>query len=260
MGVGDYWDDVDAVVRNHLVEQQLVRADLLARVAAQFQDQPDSDQGDKAPRELCFDDVIARSIGAFGAISLPNSIPRPWVMQCCTGNGTQGLYYAWEGTLRETGAQAIVNLFLNRAGRLVDIDSYLPFEGKVVIRNKAARRIAVRIPSWVDLRVLRCDVNDVPREPSWTGRYMSFDDLQPGTLITLRFPLAEETATYTVNAHTPQEQAYRCEFRGSTLLDISPRDDAPTSYPLYVRDHLRARTAPTRQVTRFVAAKVVRRW
>ena len=33
-GAGDYWDDVDAVVRNQLVEQQLTRSDLLERVSA----------------------------------------------------------------------------------------------------------------------------------------------------------------------------------------------------------------------------------
>ena len=32
-GVGDYWDDVDCIARNLLVEQQLVRADLLEQIA-----------------------------------------------------------------------------------------------------------------------------------------------------------------------------------------------------------------------------------
>ena len=109
----------------------------------------------RPPASSASTNVIPRSLGTFAGTSLPTSIPRPWVMHCCTGNATQGLYYAWEGTLRETDDKAMVNLLLNRAGRLVDVDSYLPYEGKVIIRNKAARRVAVRVPSWVDKRVLR---------------------------------------------------------------------------------------------------------
>jgi hypothetical protein len=59
----------------------------------------------------------------YAGFSLPSSLPNPWVMHCCTSNATQGLYYAWEGILRENGAHAEVNLFLNRASRLLDVDS-----------------------------------------------------------------------------------------------------------------------------------------
>jgi hypothetical protein len=46
--------------------------------------------------------------------------------------------------------EAKVNLLLKRASKLFDVNSHLPYEGKVVIRNKWARRIYVCIPSWVD--------------------------------------------------------------------------------------------------------------
>jgi hypothetical protein len=204
LGAGDYWDDVDAVVRNHRVEQQLTRADELERIAAHFRD-PQAAPPATAAGQVCFDHVIARSLGVFTGTSLPNAIPHPWVMHCCTGNATQGLYYAWEGALREMGDQAVVNLWLNHDGRLVDVDSCLPYEGKLVIRNKAARRVAVRVPSWVRM-------------------------------------------------------ASTCEFRGSTLVDIAPHDDAADSYPLYRRAHLRTDQTPYRTVQRFVAARIVRGW
>jgi hypothetical protein len=259
-GLGDYWDDVDAVVRNHLAEQQLTRADLLESIVAQFRDQPDLTGQEDMPGKFCFDQVIARSLGTFAGTSLPTSIPKPWVMQCCTGNATQGLYYAWEGTLREAGDHAVVNLLLNRAGRLVDVDSYLPYEGKVAIRNKRARRLAVRIPSWVDRRTLRTEVSGVPCQADWTGRYLSWHDLPADAVIALSFPVKETTATYTVNAGSPWEQPYTCVFRGSTLVDISPRDLSTTSYPLYQRSFMRQSTAPRGQVQRFVPDRVVHNW
>jgi hypothetical protein len=181
-------------------------------------------------------------------------------MTCCIGNGTQGLYYAWEGIVRETGETAQVNLLLNRAAKLVDIDSWLPYSGKVVVRNKKARRVSVRIPCWVSRRDIRADVSGTARSLAWVGNYLIFDDLRPGDLLTLAFPVPETTTTYTVNARTRAEQTYKCVFRGSTLVDISPRDNAPTSYPLYQRDHLRPGAAPVRTADRFVADRTIARW
>ena len=42
-----------------------------------------------------------------------------------------------------------MNLLLNRASPWVDIDSSLPYEGLVRIRNKVADTVAVRVPGWV---------------------------------------------------------------------------------------------------------------
>jgi DUF1680 family protein len=181
-------------------------------------------------------------------------------MTCCTGNGTQGLYYAWEGAVRTSGETAQVNLLLNRATKLLDVDSYLPYEGKVAIRNKSARRVAVRIPSWISRHQIRAEIAGQARTLAWTGNYLVFDNLQRGDLVTITFPIKETTARYTVCARTPAEQAYACTFRGSTLVDISPRDQSPTSYPLYQREPLRKDKAPMKTAERFVASKTISHW
>jgi hypothetical protein len=257
--MGDYWDDVDSLVRNHLVEQQLLRADLLERVAAASPPRDPSAISPSPGKEVT-ENVIARSLGNFAGQSAPTSVPRTWVMQCCTGNATQGLYYAWEGMVREEGDVSQVNLLLNRAARSLDVDSYLPYEGRVVIRNKRARKVLVRIPSWVPVRSLRATVADQPRPAIWAGNYLSFDSLRPGDAIKLEFDNPRMTASYTANSQTKVETTYKCEFRGSTLVDISPRDGAPTSYPLYLRDHLKQDKAPIKERTRFVAERKIVKW
>ena len=87
-----------------------------------------------------------------------------------------------------------------------------------------------------------------------------FDVLKPADVITLRFPVVEETVSYTALARAWRvETVYKCTFRDNTLVDISPRDDSPTNYPLYLRDHLRrAGPAPMKTVTRFAARPLVR--
>jgi hypothetical protein len=258
-GLGEYWDAVDAVVRNQLVEQQLIRADLLERISAAGPERP-KDKRSPHPNQELNEDVIRRSIGIFGGTASPTAIPGTSSMTCCTSNGTQGLYYAWEGAVRSNGDAAQVNLWLNRVSRLLDVESHLPYEGKLVVRNKAARRIAVHVPFWVSRHQLRADVAGQTRPLAWVGNYLLFDNLQRGDVVTLTFPVKETTARYTVNARTPAEQVYTCDFRGSTLVDISPRDQSPTSYPLYQREHLRRDKAPVKTVERFAASRTIVHW
>ena len=259
-GLGDYWDDVDAVVRNQLAEQQLTDSSALERIVAQFGDRPNPAGPDRKPGELCFDSIIPRSLGTFAGLALPN-MAVPWVMHCCTGNATQGLYYAWEGALREDGDRATVNLLINRAGRLVDVDSHLPYEGRVRIRNHGARRVAVRVPAWAPRREVRLRVGEAERHPDWVGQYLIVQDVNPGDVVELTWPVRETTSRYTVNARSPAETVYTCTFRGSTLVDIAPRDTDATHLWLYRRDALRgADKAPTRRIRRFLPGALVRGW
>jgi hypothetical protein len=280
-GMGDYWDDVDACVRNQLAESQLLDAAQLTRIAESSPAYGADHYGWPAfpiyNRQGSYENVIQRSLGLFGSNIWPTSIPETWIMQCCTGNAVNGLYYAWEGILRENGETATVNLLLNRAGRLVDIDSWIPYEGKVEIINKHASRILVRIPGWVKLSEVAffvesggCSpIHGAPQAPVMAGRYAIFDAIQPGSILRLTFPIKEYEASYTVSFRTHSEKTHRIQFRGSTVVDISDKDKRPTSYHLYLRDELKS-GGPTpmdgkasttlRELTRFVADKVIRNW
>ena len=93
------------------------------------------------------------------------------------------------------------------------------------------------------------------------GNYAVFDVLKPADVITLRFPVVEETVSYTALARAWRvETVYKCTFRGSTLVDISPRDDSPSSYPLYVRDGMRREETPLKETTRYVADRTILHW
>ncbi len=271
-GVGDFWDDVDCVVRNHLIEAQFSDPTLLLRASEAGPARPPGSQWDMHhiagyelttffPGQEATENVIQRTLGTFAGWTGVTSIQRPWVMQCCTGNGTQGLYYAWEGIVRcSDGESAQVNLLLNRASPWLDVDSYLPYEGKVVIKNKTAQRVSIRISSWIDRRKIRLDVNDQPRTPFWVGNYVVIDELKPSDQITLQFPVVEETIRYTALARAwRSETKYACSFRGNTLVEISPRDESPGTYPIYQRNHLRKGGAtPMKTIQRFSCTPLVR--
>jgi hypothetical protein len=192
-------------------------------------------------------------------------------MQCCTGNATQALYYAWEGIVRFNSNVAQVNLLLNRASPWLDVLSYLPYEGKVVLKNKKAEKLCVRIPRWVNKKAMQCYKNDEPREivggtlvdvdpiisrgepssPFWVGNYIVFDKLDERDKVTIKFPMEEETVKYNYGG-----KEYTLNFKGNTLVDISPRDEG-NGYPIYLREHYKKEKAEMKKVTRYVSPVIL---
>ena len=183
-------------------------------------------------------------------------------MSCCNANANQALYYLWEAAVRHDGGRATVNLLLNRFSPWLDLLSYLPFEGKVIIRNKTARCISVRIPPWAPRGALRCAVNGQPTAPEWNGRYAQFRDLQGSEELTLEFPLKRETLHLALSSVNADEVVrLEAEFKGSTCLRTSRVDGAfvePPGCKLFDRPHYQADQAPTRQVDCYVAGKPTR--
>ena len=260
-GIGDYWDDADRIIRNHLTEAQYTRPDLLEQIARNNpQPLPEGHPG-----QICTENVHERMLGTFFATLMPAYAEPCQIMQCCPGNATRGIAYAWDGILDGQGDEARVNLLLNRASAWLDIDSYLPYEGKVVIHNKTARQISARIPAWVDRSKLQARVNGTDRNLSWVGTYLVLGDMKPGDTLQLDFPVAEETVRLTALTDTDKESknpytTYEITFRGNTVVDISPRKESPDVYPIYLRDHMKKDKAPMKTKTRFVSEQPVFNW
>ena len=255
-GIGDYWDDVDRIIRNHLVESQLIRRDLMERVV---QNKPKEKIRKGRPGEICTDNVLDRMLGNFAGSLMPTYLVPRLFIGCCIGNGGRGLAHAWEGILEGQGDQVQVNLLLNRASKWADVDSYLPYEGKVVIRNKTAKHVSVRIPAWVDRSKLKAGVNGTDRSLSWVGAYVVFDGMKPGDKLQLDFPIKEETVKLTAQTKVGEFTTYTITFRGNTVVDISPRNESPGVYPIYLRDHMKtAKKAPMKTKIRFAPDKTFR--
>jgi hypothetical protein len=261
---------VDAVVRNQLAEQQLIRRDMLDKIA-QASAGKDSPWMPKNPSsgQVTTDRVTQRAVGLWALAGSPAELMGGAAccsIQCCVGNANQGIYYAWEGAVRESGDSAQVNLLLNRSSAGLDVDSYLPYEGRVVIHNRKMRRVSVRIPWWVNRRQLRLRVEGPAgkpaekRPPEFTGNYLRADDLKPGQRVVLEFPVPTCTQKYTAAPGTPQETLYTFKFRGSTVVEVSPHSSDPTSYPFYLRDHMKAAKAPMKRVKRFVPRRIITEW
>ena len=296
MGVGDYWDDADGYIRNQLAEMQILDADKLKKASMAeprymhwnpkepvapngYYQRLASDGEDPFvldPKEQTDDNVYERCVGVMlTPATRPHHIPKhqfTWTI-CCSGNAVAAYYFVWESTVRFNDGAAQINFLLNRASPWLDLDSYLPYEGKAVIRNKTAQSVTVRIPKWVDKQAVRGDVNGKAAPALWAGNYLVFNGLAPKDVITIQFPMAQATETYTVKwkeedlwneslnpgkdwQPLANPDKFTIHLRGNTVTDIEPHYTG-NEYKLYERDYLQRDKAPLKKVTRSVSPVVL---
>ena len=171
------------------------------------------------------------------------------MMGCCTVYGANCLYWVWEHILHHRDDKLKVNLLMNRASEWADIDSYIPYEGRVDVRVKKAVDLSVRIPEWVKVRETRCQLNGQERMLGWDGRYAKVGSVKPGDVAELSFPIFERTDRVWI-----EKKQYTLIRKGNEVVSIDP----PGVYhPLYQREHYRQNKARMRKVTRFVSEETL---
>ena len=231
-GLGDYWDDVDRWVRNVYANGQLCDVSLFDRIPeSYYNSEPDNHQYRDDH------DIRERSVGSFFGWMRANEamttnqtpegpkLQESSIMHCCTANGARTLYCVWDKMVTQTDGLVKVNLLLNCASQWLDVDSYLPVEGKVVLHIKDAPTVAVRIPEWCDPNDVHVSVGDRDRRTLIDGRYVQVGWLNRGDQVTLKFPVPERVVHRVLG-----EIPYKLVIRGSDVVSIDPKGVA---YPLY---------------------------
>lgn len=273
-GVGDYWEDVDQYVRNGVVEDQFIDLELI-RAERRARGLPETDPHYPAERFL-------GNLRWGGMIDKRGTLDPTQNGVMAAGPYLEPFYYLWEAITRYDAAarSASVNLLLNRAAAWLDVDSYLPYEGKVVIRNKRCRHLSVRIPCWVDRTALACRINDGAGAHFWTGNYLVATELEPGDVVTITFPMVETVETCYLqfwdamdvpwHAQCDALPTYILHLKGNTCVEVefpnrakfatgyaTPDLAGESGYPVYRRERYREDRAPMREVVRYISPRVL---
>jgi len=251
-GVADYYEDVEHFIRNLLVEEQITNLDFLGTFPREIalSDQLKNTLRSLAPdpRQISTDNAAERAVGSF-VNSRPSQwylgLPGPQACGCCLGNSSRVMYYVWDSILQAEGNTLRVNLLLNRASPWADLDSYLPYEGKVVLRMKQARIALVRIPSWTPRHQVSCSVNGKNRQYVWEGAYIKIGLVQAGDTVAVTFPIVERTLRRDLKSHV-----YTVTVRGFTVVDLQPYADVT---PLFARTYYKRSSAPMKNRQQFVS-------
>jgi hypothetical protein len=250
-GVGDYYEDAERWIRNHFDETQLtpIRAIDFIRWGEAME-----------KRKLLYnetdDRVAERNIGSFAGWPSGNE----WVdrkdngkydnltMQCCTGNCTLAVYYAWKYILDYKDGRLRVNMLLNRASRWADVYSYIPYEGQVDLKMKmTCKNVLVHAPEWIPTGSdqITAEVDDRPVAFSWNSRYIDLGKIKKGKLVQIKFPIGERMQKERIGGVD-----YTLLIKGNTVISIDP----PGKHsPLYQREYYLKNYTPWRKVTRFVS-------
>jgi hypothetical protein len=253
LGRGDqYWEDIDRYVRNSLTAIQRTHPGYAEAV---FHKLWEDGKLKKAPVEYyeLADHLPQRLVGSFGNETAPNDIfGTPYFDSCCNGNCARALYYAWESILNyDPGRKALkVNLMLNRTSPWADVDSYIPYTGRVEIRaRQPLGSLQVRAANWVDKPQMTCRVGNESRRVSWNGNYLEAGSVHPGETVTLEFPIQERREKLESFCYQ-----YEAVFRGNDCVEMTPGGDY---YTLFHRDHYRQDRPRYAKVRRFACENTI---
>ena len=250
-GVGDYWDDVDRWVRNVYAQGQMLDTQFLEHIPESLFATEPSTRPHQDTR-----DVARRSVGSFWGWMRANDgldvmateqgpkLSPQAIMHCCTANGARTLFYVWDSIVTQAADEVRVNLLLNRASPWLDVDSYLPVEGRVVLHIKNAPVVTVRMPEWCPPRDVQVTVGGEPRRVLVEGQTVRVGWLKPGDEVTLTFPVPEYTLHRVIG-----EIPFKLGMRGANVVSIDPRGVACPLYENLPTGKVisKVRFVPTRQ-------------
>ena len=139
---------------------------------------------------------------------------------CCTGTCTRAIYYLWEKMVERSGDDLQVNLLLNRASRWADVQSYIPYQGRVDVTSEASVPQSPCASAAMD----RGRRSRVGRGHKWTlaasalGRAIrKCGGGESGDTVKLTFPIAERTIKEKIG-----DRSYTLVVKGTTVVSIDP--------------------------------------
>lgn len=244
-GHADYWDDLDHIVRNQLAEMQMTDTKW-------FYDLPANRGKWKYPNDEV-ESSIAPLVGNFAGWATLNEWHKPelgcGIMTCCLGNCTRAMFYVWRNMVELRDGQLSVHLLLNHSSSSADIQSYIPYEGRMSITPKQdLKSLRVRVPEWIatgstEVKMLR---DGKESSYNWDGRYLQIDHPREREEIQVVFPISSRLVDAVIG-----RIPYHLEIKGNTVVAIDPNG---SRMPLYHREHYRGNRAPMKRVSRFIAA------
>jgi hypothetical protein len=242
-----YWDDVERIGMNQLLEGQMLRIDFQERMPPQpnffFSEKKKFDQKEKkrnlflsiAPlgqmdaKMSTTECVLERCLGGFAGWGGPNDFiqmsANPGLMQCCFGSGARSLYDLWYFTAQEENEKVQVNMMFSKRLPSATIISYMPGKPCLEITMEKPAKLLVRKPNWVDVLQTQVFVNNQIFHPRVEGHYFNFGLLPAETSVRIDFPDKTTTKREKIG-----ETEITTIWRGNAVIDIYPPGEI---YPLY---------------------------
>ena len=120
----------------------------------------------------------------------------------------------------------IVNLSLNRKTKWVEVLSYRPYQGKVMVRIHDAPVVHNRIPDQVNRQKVNVKINGVDHDVEWRRSYVRINNQCSGDEVVVTYSLRGITVGEKILSFKNEE--FSVTWCGDTIIDNkAPRTKLP---------------------------------
>jgi hypothetical protein len=233
-GHEEYFDDMERLVRNHLVESQLADSSWLK-----------SDKKKPDTEQFTYNDVGGRMTGAFAGWSSPNHFLAAkenlfWggpelrgktrlFQNCCGGSGTHAYYIAWKNSAFIENGFLNINMHIDKLLPEAEIRCYQPFTGLLTVRMTRSCPVRSRIPSFTCAEDVRTTINGKPVKTKTQKNYLLISGAAAGDMIEIRYPLPMYSETVAVGNPGHKKYGYDVLWKGDTVIRMTPYKSNPVT-------------------------------
>lgn len=233
-GHPEYWDDVERMARNQLIESQFADSSWL-----------DGEPGGSAPddtEQFAHREVGARMIGAYAGWSSPThflaareSLNHHWggpelhdktrvFQNCCAGSGTHAFFTVWKNAARFENGCLTVNLHIDKLLPEAEIRCRQPYEGLLTVALKKDAKVQVRIPSFAKAEEMKAEAGQDGRkmETKILGNYLELEKGRAGDVIRISYPLPVRSEEAVIGNPGFKSYRYRVTWKGDTVVRLEP--------------------------------------
>ncbi|HHW47340.1 MAG TPA: hypothetical protein GXX14_01835 [Clostridiaceae bacterium] len=227
-GHPEYWDRIERMVRNHLVESQISDVSWLK-----------SDGSRQDTHQFTWDRVGERMIGGYAGWSSPTHILAAcetltmWggeelrnktraFQNCCGGSGTHAFYIAWKNAAIFKDGCLYINLYFDKLLNEAEIRCFEPYKGEVRIMLKRDCNVRIRIADHIDRQTIKVTKNSEIIEPVIFGNYLELNQCAAGDTVVFSYDLNAYEEEVEIGNDGFLKYRYRVKWRGSTVTELIP--------------------------------------
>ncbi len=235
-GHPEYWGDVERVVRNQLIENQLVDGSWLTAVDRRS----DTEQ-------FTWRDIGARMVGGYAGWSSPTHILAAretlnahWggpelrdktraFQNCCGGSGTHAFFIAWKNAARFENGVLSIHLHFDKSLPQAEVRCSQPYQGRTEIRLRQDCALRARIPDFTDASELRATADGNPIQVRAWGNYLELGQRRAGEKVVLAYPLPIRDEDVAIGNPGRLQYRYRATWKGDTVINMAPLGEPPAT-------------------------------
>lgn len=216
-GYEEYMQDMNLFIRNQFIENQVRYTGYVVC---------DNTRDDVLG--ITYKDIDKRMVGGFTGGSEPNSISLTRfrsIAGCCVGTAPVALKCAWDNVITERNGVLTVNIPCNKTTDKLELKSFIPNEGKIILTAKADCKAGFRMYGYMKNCIFILNGKEICPEKDGCVNYLS---LHEGDIFEARFDITTE-----IRKETVRGTEFEVYWRGPDVVKITPEGD---HVRLYQRD------------------------